>query len=156
MKCPLLSQGNGGHRPCSGQLPTRSQDTAKPSIQRAEGEHTRSQSPSLPSHHFLQAIPSPKMAPGQQEHHNSAWDPHMPSRSLSPKCASCCHLGSGSSWCRIVRCYMDFNILMKLSSMCKRPLREIQSPVQMLHSAWLDWWKVFLFCKVSLPCFGPC
>lgn len=69
---------------------------------------------------------------------NSAWDPHMPSRSLSPKCASCCHLGSGSSWCRIVRCYMDFNILMKLSSMCKRPLREIQSPVQMLHSAWLD------------------
>lgn len=70
---PFLSQGNGEDNPCSGQFPMRSQDTAKLSTQRAEGEHTHSQGPPLPS--LFQ-----RCHQASRQHHNSAWDPHILSR----------------------------------------------------------------------------
>lgn len=95
---PLLSQGNGADRLCSGQLPTRSQDTAKLSTRRAEGEHTRSQGPPLPSHHFAESHPFSKDATRPAGSITTVHGIHTSRadmRSLSPKCVSCCHLSSG-------------------------------------------------------------
>lgn len=124
----LLSQGNGGDSLCSGQFPTRSQDTA-PREQRAS---TRSHGPSLPSHHFAESHPFSKGVTRPAGSITTVHGIHTSQAdvgSLSPQCVSCCHLSSGSSslsWCQ------------QQLSVLQVPLREMQSPVQMLHSVWVD------------------
>lgn len=124
----LLSQGNGGDSLCSGQFPTRSQDIA-PREQRVSTHVVMA----LLFHLIilLKAIPFPKVSPGQQAASRQCMGSTHPKQTwgLCHQCVSCCHLSSGSSslsWCQ------------QQLSVLQVPLREMQSPVQMLHSVWVD------------------